>query len=178
MEKLAYGHSIEAFLKAVRPVLDLALTKELQALGIDPSKPLLPVYPVDAMRGALAVGARRLNPTLAPDQAFVALGRRYVDTYAETIVGRALLAAIRLIGPKRTLERLAKQFRTANNYSETKVTHFEPGHSELWCNEVAHPHWYVGLVVGMMETAGATGVQVTLRSHDAAGAFFDVRWKA
>lgn len=176
MEKLAYGHSIEALLKAVRPVLDVALTKELQALGIDPTKQLLPAYSVDVMRNALALGARRLNPTLSTEQAFVALGRRYIDTYAETLVGRALLAAIRLIGPRRTLERLARQFRTANNYSETKVTHLAPGHSELWCNDVAHPHWYVGLVTRMMETAGATGVQVTLRTHDAAGAFFDVRW--
>jgi uncharacterized protein (TIGR02265 family) len=177
VEKLVYSHSIEGFLRAVRPVLDSALTAELLALGIDTTKPLLPAYPVDVLRSALVVGARRLSPGAAEADALVALGRRYVEGYAETMVGRALKTAIRLIGPRRTLDRLAKQFRTANNYSETKVTHHAPGRSELWCNDVTHPNWYVGLVGGTIEVAGAKDVQVTLRSHDAAGAVFDVTWR-
>jgi uncharacterized protein (TIGR02265 family) len=176
MEKLVYSHSIEGFLRAVRPVLDSALTEELRVLGIDTSRPLLPAYPVDVLRNALVVGARRMSPGAADADALVALGRRYVEGYSETMVGRALKTAIRLIGPRRTLDRLAKQFRTANNYSETTVTHHAPGRSELWCNDVTHPNWYIGLISGTIEVAGAKNVKVTLRSHDAAGAVFDVTW--
>ncbi|MDX2015504.1 MAG: DUF2378 family protein [Myxococcaceae bacterium] len=177
MEKLVFSHSIEGYLRAVRPVLDSALTEELQALGVDPTKPLLPAYPVDVLRNALVVGARRLSPGKSDAEALVALGHRYVEGYGETMVGRALKTAIRLIGPRRTLERLAKQFRTANNYSETKVTHHGPGRSELWCNDVTHPSWYVGLVAGTLGVAGGKDVKVSLRSHDAAGAVFDVEWR-
>ncbi len=175
-EKLVFSHSIEGYLRAVRPVLDSALTAQLLTIGIDTSKALLPAYPVDVLRQALVVGARRLNPSVSEGEALIRLGRRYVEGYGETMVGRALKTAIRLIGPKRTLDRLAKQFRTANNYSETKVTHHAPGRSELWCNDVTHPNWYIGLVGGTLEVAGARGVKVTLRSHDAAGAVFDVEW--
>ena len=176
-EKLVFSHSVEAFIRAVRPVLDGTFTEQLKAIGIDTTKPLLPAYPVDVLREALLVGAKRLNPSLPQAAAFVALGRRYVEGFGETLVGRALKTAIRLIGPRRTLDRLAKQFRTANNYSESKVTHAEPGKSLLWCNDVMYPDWYQGLIIGMLEVAGAKNVMVRLSRHDAEGAFFDVEWR-
>lgn len=176
MEKLVFGHSVEAFLRAVRPALNASFADELKRLGIDTAKPLLPAYPVDVLREALLLGAKKLNPSLSDHDALVALGRRYVEGYGETLVGKALRTAIRLIGPKRTLERLAKQFRTANNYSETKVTQQAPGRALLWCNDVSHPAWYEGLIAGTLEVTGATSVTVTLSRHDAEGAFFDVTW--
>ena len=176
-EKLVFSHSVEAFVRAVRPVLDGTFAEQLKAVGVDTTRPLLPAYPVDVLREALLLGAKRLNPSLAQSDAFVALGRRYVDGYGETLVGRALKTAIRLIGPRRTLERLAKQFRTANNYSETKVTHAAPGKSLLWCNDVMYPDWYRVLITGTLEVAGAKNVSVRLSRHDAEGAFFDVEWQ-
>lgn len=176
MEKLVFSHAIEGYLRAVRPVLDASLTDELLALGIDASKPLLPVYPLDVLRQALVVGARRMSPTLSQDDALVALGRRHADSYAETLVGRALKTAIRLIGPARTLDRIARQFRTANNYSESKVKHHAPGKAQLWCNDVSHPPYYSGLIAGMLTIAGGTHVSVKVNRHDAEGAFFDIEW--
>lgn len=175
-EKLVFSHSVEAFVRAVRPVLDGAFVEQLKAVGIDTTKPLLPAYPVDVLREALLLGAKRLNPGLSQKEAFAALGRRYVEGFGETLVGRALKTAIRLIGPRRTLDRLAKQFRTANNYSESKVTHAEQGQSLLWCNDVMYPDWYEGLITGMLEVSGAKNVKVRLSRHDAEGAFFDVEW--
>lgn len=174
-DKLVFSHSVEGYLRAVRPVLDASLTQELQAVGIDPTKPLLPAYPVDALRQALVLGAKRLKPSVSTEESLVNLGHRYVEGYGETLVGRALRTAIRLIGPRRTLDRLARQFRTANNYSESKVTH-EEGRSVLWCNDVTHPYWYIGLIEGMLNTAGAKGVKVSLRKHDDEGAWFDCVW--
>lgn len=176
MEKLVFSHSVEGFLRAVRPVLDGSLKEELLALGIDTTKPLLPAYPVDVLRHALVAGARRLSPSLSQDAALVALGRRFVEGYSETLVGRALKTAIRLVGPARTLDRLARQFRTGNNYSESKVTQHAPGKALLWCNEVSHPSYYVGLVSGALEVAGGKDVKVTLSRLDTDGAFFDIEW--
>ena len=90
MEKLVFSHSVEAFVRAVRPVLDGTFAEQLKTVGIDTTKPLLPAYPVDVLREALLLGAKRLNPTLSQPQAFVALGRRYVDGYGETLVRDAL----------------------------------------------------------------------------------------
>jgi uncharacterized protein (TIGR02265 family) len=177
VERLIFSHSIEAYLRAVAPVLDDAFTGELKALGIDVGKPALPAYPVDVFRAALLAGARKLTPGKAEPEQLYALGLRYVDAYSDTLVGKALKLAIRLIGPRRTLERLARQFRTANNYSETKVTHEAPGRSELWCNDVTHAEWYRGVVTRTVLVAGASEVSTTLRRHDASGAYFLVEWK-
>lgn len=176
VERLIFGHSVEAFGRAVRVVLDEGLTLELAGLGIDLRRPLLPSYPVDTFRAALLAGARKLSPGLPESQQLFNLGTRYADSYGETLVGAALKVGIRLLGPKRTLDRLARQFRTANNYSESRVTSLGPTSAELWCNEVTHPEWYRGLISRMLTVAGATEVSVTLSQQDAAGALFVVRW--
>lgn len=173
-----FSSSIEGFLRTVKPVLDSSLTAELQAIGLDPTKPVLPAYPVEVLRHALVLGARRLSPQLPADQQLTAMGRRYVEGFGDTMVGKALKTGIRLLGPGRTLARLAKQFRTANNYSETKTTTLAPGRVELWCNDVTHPSWYLGLIAGTMEVAGGRDVKVTLTRHDAEGAFFLVEWQS
>ena len=41
--------------------------------------------------------------------------------YEKTLVGSALTAMLRVLGPKRTLERMTRNFRTANNYTEVTV---------------------------------------------------------
>lgn len=40
MEKLSFGHSMEALLAAAKPVLTPSLIAKLQALGLDPTKKL------------------------------------------------------------------------------------------------------------------------------------------
>lgn len=176
VERLAYGHSIEALLAAVQPVLDAGLVAELRDLGIDPKK-VLPSYPAELTRKAVAVCAKRLSPTVSEDEALRALGRRFVERYGESLIGRALVTASKLLGPRRMLDRAATQFRTANNYLETKVMHFAPGRSELWLNEVAHGPWFEGIIAAMLEICGAHGVSVRLAKNDASGAVFSVSWQ-
>lgn len=168
---------MQAMLAAARPVLDASLIAELQAIGLDPQRTLLPAYSVEVARRAVTICAARLNPSMQTEAALEAFGRRFVERYTETLIGRALLVAGKMLGPKRLLERLAKQLRTANNYQETKVTHLEAGHSELWCNEVMHGPWYAGIIAQTLINVGAKDATVTVTRNDEQGAIFDVRWK-
>lgn len=127
MEKLSFGHSMEALLAAAKPALTPTLTAKLQAIGLDPTKKLLPAYPAQVSRDAVLACARALNPHLSEEDALFALGRRFVERYRESIMGSALAAAARMLGPQRMLNRVAVQFGNANNYIQVKMTHVSPG---------------------------------------------------
>lgn len=177
MEKLAFGHSMEAILAAAKPVLDAKLTADLQSVGLDPTKKVLPAYPADLTRKVVLLCARALNPTMAEGDALRAFGKRFIERYGDSLIGKALLAASRLLGPKKMLDRVAAQFRTANNYLETKVTHLRPGAAELWCNDIAHGAWFEGIIVEMLENAGAKDPVVHVTKSDASGTVFAIEWK-
>jgi uncharacterized protein (TIGR02265 family) len=176
VEKLSFGHSMEALLAAAKPALDAALVAELQAIGLDPTKKLLPAYPATVARDAVLRCARKLNPHLTEEAALFALGRRFVERYRESIMGAALAAAARLLGPKRMLNRVAVQFGNANNYIQVKMTHVAPGVSELWASEIQHSAWFAGIITAMVENARAKNVNVTLQRNDASGAVFQILW--
>ena len=46
--------------------------------------------------------------------------------YAEGLVGRALLTVLRLFGPRRTMLRMAENYRTADNVTEVKSPELSP----------------------------------------------------
>jgi uncharacterized protein (TIGR02265 family) len=98
-----------------------------------------------------------------------------VDSYGETLVGKALLTAMKVIGPRRMLERMARNLRTANNYTETKLTSRADVH-ELWCSRVASTSFYCGMLQRGVEVAGGADVLVEATAHDQSGATFVVRW--
>lgn len=177
MEKLAFGHSMEAILSAAKPVLDAQLISALQSVGLDPTKKLLPAYPADLTRKVVLLCALALNPTKPEGEALRAFGRRFIQRYGDSLIGKALLTASRLLGPKKMLDRVASQFRTANNYLETKVTHLAPGSAELWCNDIAHGAWFEGIIVEMLENAGGKEPRALVSKSDASGTVFSISWK-
>jgi uncharacterized protein (TIGR02265 family) len=180
-EKLIFAQTIEGLLRAMGP-LNEQDRSALRATGIDVDKRLLPAYPLAQFIAALDLAGARLAPSASPDERSHQVGRRFMDAYQDTMVGRAMVAATRVIGPWRTLERLANKFRTGNNFSQTKVTRLGPTSAEVWCNQVSHPGWYTGLISRGLELAGAKQVEVKLISNststdaDDAGARFSVTW--
>jgi uncharacterized protein (TIGR02265 family) len=174
-DKLIFAQAVEGLLLALRPI-DQATAERLRGCGIDVEKPLRTAYPLEAFCAALDVAAEAIAPGVDSLAACEQVGRRFMDAYEQTMVGRAMVAVMRVIGPWRTLEPLSRQFRTGNNFSETALTRLGPTEAELWCNEVTRPGWYVGVVGRGLELAGATDVHVTVISHGHDGGRFLVRW--
>ncbi|MBL8912432.1 MAG: DUF2378 family protein [Archangium sp.] len=110
---------MDTLLAAAKPALTPSLIAKLQAIGLDPTKKTLPAYPAQTSRDAVLLCAKALNPQLSEDDALFALGRRFVERYGESIMGSALAAAARMLGPKRMLNRVAVQFGNANNYENS-----------------------------------------------------------
>lgn len=176
-DKLIFAQTFEGLFRATAQHLDAPTVAGLQAAGIDPQAELKPAYPLPVFYDTVRLLGARLFPGQAPDAQNRRLGRQFMDGYALTMVGRAMVGMMRVIGPRRTLERLSRQFRTGNNFSETSVKEVGPGHSELWCNQVTLPGWYEGIVSRGLEFAGAREVHVQMIHHDDRGATFRITWR-
>lgn len=176
-QKLIFAQTFEGLLRSIGAKLTPRLAAGLKERGLDPGAHLLPAYPQAVFLEVLPFVAGELHPGLTPEAGMAEVGRRFMDSYGETMVGRAMMAMQRLIGPRRTLERVTRQFRTANNYSETRLTALGPTEYQLWVNEVRLPGWYLGILSRGLELAGAKEVQVRLKERDAqGGGTFTVKW--
>lgn len=176
-EKLIFSQTFEGLFRAAGDLItDDTIAKRLKELGLDPTRALRPAYPLAAFLQTVALLGERLSPGEPPAEQARKLGRQFIDGYRQTMVGQAMVTVMRVLGPHRTLERLSRQFRTGNNFSETKVTRVDVKGAELWCNQVTVPGWYQGLLERGLELAGAKEVAVSLDRLDDSGATFRITW--
>lgn len=176
-ERLIFSQTFEGLRQALGDRLTPEHHLALQALGVDFTRPFRPAYPKDAFVAVIERLAQDLFPDRGLEAGVCAVGRAFIDGYERTMVGRALLAMLRVLGPRRSLERLSRNFRTANNFSETRLVALGERDFELWCNEVASPGWYFGIITRGLEVAGARDVKVVIvERRDASAATFRIRW--
>jgi uncharacterized protein (TIGR02265 family) len=178
---VVFGNSVEALLRVLQPVLTPALAARFRQLGVDLHHPN-PAYPYELWVEALRLAMATLYPDASHDEATYRLGRAIFETYGSTLLGKALLQLLRVVGPKRGLERMARNLRTTNNYSETRLVEHGAGHFELWVNRAAFPHYFRGLLEAGLEFAGARQVHVRLLRSGAEATppdpsvTFELRW--
>lgn len=146
-EQLWFSHAIEAlFVRGLGARLTPEVKQRIAKHGVVLER-MPPAYPirqvVDACRAILPL----LYPRLSEDEGFRQLGVSFMQGYAETLVGRAMVQMMKLIGPRRTLERMQKNFRTGGNYLETRFKVRSPNSVELWISDCTEmPGFYVGMI--------------------------------
>lgn len=175
-ERLFFAHTVEAnFLRAFPPTA--AARARYAAAGLDLSRPLLPAYPYDVWRRCLAIQREEYFPGLEPEVAGRRQGARYVASYFETMLGRALLALLRLIGPARVLARMSANFRSGNNFSAVSVSFPAERTARLEVNDVfaESPAYVVGMLEEGMRLAG-TAIDVRVVETHGDAAVLEVRW--
>ncbi len=148
-DRLTFSPTVEAlFLKGMGSQLTPALRERLAAAGLDLSRPLLPAYPAGRVAEWIELVLPEVYPGEPRPEALRRLGRRSVDAYTETAVGRALLSMLRLVGLRRVLQRMTSAMRTGGNYLETHCTVHGPADVELWINDVnGMPEYFEGMLV-------------------------------
>lgn len=178
-EKLVFEHAVAAmFQRALGDRITPELRDRLRLAGIDLERPLLPAYRLDTWMTCLALAAEVVFPGMPAEDGLRKLGERMVEAYAETAIGRALFALSRVLGPRRTLDRASQSFRSANNYSETRISEAGPGTYDLWMNEVGpHPTFTAGLIAAGMRHSGARELRVDVQSFDGHACTYRVQWK-
>src|SRR4051794_26244070 len=105
-ERLVFSPSVEALLmRGVGNQMTPGLKAQLRNVGIDLDRPLLPAYPSDTWQTAVGVIAKTLHPHLSMGQAQWKLGESTVYGFEQTVLGKAMVALSKLIGPRRALLR-------------------------------------------------------------------------
>ena len=175
-EMLVYDYTMESLLRVLGQPLTAEHLSGLRALGVDPHQ-LQPAYSVELYTQVLNFIVAELWPGLPREEAGFELGRAFLRAYQQTAMGRAVAAVTRVIGPHRSLERMSRNFRSANNYTETRLHKVGPSTYELWFNYALRTGYFRGLLTEALEKAGAQGLSVTLTSSKPSGeATFRISW--
>ncbi len=177
-QQVVFEQTIEGlFLRALGRRLTPSLIARLRTVGLDLEKKLLPAYSFTTWMMALRVAAEELYPGHSLDDALFKVGELMITGYQETFMGRAVLGMIRVIGPKRTLLRATRAFRSGNNYTEAKVTEIGPTCADVWMNEVGpYPSFTAGIMHSAMVAAGAKSPKVEMSGHDGHACSYRVSW--
>lgn len=166
------------FIHAFPPASHPGLAEALREAGIDVSKPLLPAYEYSVWRKCLELQRELVFPTEPLEVSSRRQGERYVEAYFErTMLGGPLKLLLRALGPRRTLERLALNFRSANTFSQTSMKTTGPNRGIIEVNDIfsRSPAYVVGMLEKGLQLIGASGTVETLR-HEGDAATFSVSW--
>ena len=175
-EKLVFNQTFEAFIRALGSALTEDSKAGFKAIGFDVDARLMPAYPFETWLKTMELGARLLSPNASREQQFYTLGYRIVGSYGETLLGRALVAMMRIIGPRRSLGRMTRNLRTANNFTEVTAEDQPHGGMRVSCSPVVSPEFFRGMFTAAVEASGGSQVEVEVISFEDSRASYSVRW--
>jgi len=162
-EKLVFESTMDSLVRQLGRPLSPAHVLALAGMGVETSRKLEPAYPVETYTAVLDYVASQRWPSLPPDEAHFELGKAFLDVFMEaTLTGRALRVVAKTFGPHRVLERMARNFHGANNYTKTKLKRLGPTSYELWFNYAVRTGYFRGLLTEALELAGAEQLEVRL----------------
>ncbi len=163
-ERLVFSPTVEALLmRGVGNRMTPQLQEQLRGLGIDLGKPLLPAYPSEAWQQAVELVARALHPELPMAEAQWKLGESTVYGFEQTVLGKAMVALSKLIGPRRALLRFPTMSRSSNNYSSMRLRELAFNDFEVTCEPYEGWSEYVqGCIRAVLDVTGANDPKVEL----------------
>jgi uncharacterized protein (TIGR02265 family) len=177
-ERLVFPPIVEGlFVRGLTGRVSPLLKEQLRMEGLDLDRPLLPAYTLETWIRCVALTAKALHPEETEAVAWRMLGERMIDGYRDTMMGRALLGVMKLLGPWRMLWKAQHGFRTSNNYTEVRITERGPNEAEVWLNEPGALRYFKqGVMLAMGRAAGAPATTVEVSRFDADSATYRVIW--
>jgi uncharacterized protein (TIGR02265 family) len=177
-ELLVFEQTLEAlFLRGLQGRMNASCKTRLRQAGLDLDQKLRPAYPFNAWMAFLRIAAEELFPELGVDEGCRQLGKAHIAGYRDTMLGRAVLSLLRVLGPRRALARATQNFRSGNNYTESRLVERGPRSFELWMNEVgAYPGFTAGIIEAGLEVAGATQIHIETTEHDGHACTYRISW--
>lgn len=176
-ERLMFSQVIEGiFIKGLGDKLTPSMKAEIKKAGIDLAK-LQPAYPVEVMEKACKAVVPMLYPGTSEAEAYFQLGVVSMRGYSDTLLGKALMQILKLIGVRRSLLRMHTSMRAGNNFLETSSTVLAENSIELRFSDVhGMPSFYQGIIEEGARMAHADSVRVTTVASDPPGHTFRVEW--
>jgi uncharacterized protein (TIGR02265 family) len=154
------------------------LRERLKQVGLDLDRPLPPAYPLAQWTHCLHIIVEEVYPGMPREEAFRRLAAHHVEGYGQTLVGRALLRLLRLLGPRRTVHRMVQALRASDNYTEVRLTELGPGAWEMWMNSTLDaPGYAEALFVSFLRVSGAEEPQATIVRREEESTTYRLTWK-
>lgn len=166
-ERSVFAPTVEGLVRGVGSALTDATRAELRALGIDLDRPLKPGYPAVMWHRALEIIAREVYPGVSPSEAHFKMGLRTVHGLNDTLLGKAMLAMLRVIGPRRALQRLPVNAKIGTNFVVWSLTELSPNEVELvGAPFMGYAEVMQGAVFALIELAGGPNPRVDITEYD------------
>lgn len=180
-QRFFFTHTVEAmFVKAYPPGDFPGLADTYRALGLDLARPLLPAYEYRVWRACLVAQREAVLPGVEAAEASYRQGERWLEVFFEgTLIGGAMLLALRAIGIRRALDRMSRNFRNANSFGDATFTSTGATTGTLWINDVLSdtPDYIRGILTRGMELVGAGDPRMELLQREGDAATFAVTWR-
>lgn len=178
-ELLIFEQTIEAlFVRALGGRLTPDCKVRLRQAGLDVDQKLKPAYSFKSWMTFIRIAAEELYPGVPMEEGTFKLGEAHIEGFRETMLGRAVLSLLRVLGPRRTLNRATQNFRAGNNYTESRLTEHGPGQFELWMNEVGDfPAFTAGIIHAGLTIAGAKELRVEPADYDGHACTYRISWR-
>ncbi len=178
-ELLVFEQTLEAlFVRALGGRLSPECKARLRQAGLDVDQKLKPAYSFKSWMSFIRIAAEELYPDLPREEGAFKLGEAHIEGFRETMLGRAVLSLLRVLGPRRALSRATQNFRAGNNYTESRLTELAPTQYELWMNEVGDfPSFTAGIIYAGLRVAGAKDIRVESADYDGHACTYRISWK-
>jgi len=177
-ERLVFAPVVEGLIRhGLQGHVSPRLRERLRLVGLDLDRPLLPAYPVPMWANCLRIIAEETFPEVPLEEGFRRLATRHVEGYGHTLFGRAVYRVMRLLGPRRMVQRLPQTLRGTDNYTEAEVVEVGPRAFEMRMNSVVPAPGYVeALFEAMLRVAGAEAPHVEKTRVEAAHTTYRLAW--
>lgn len=179
-DRLEFDASVDGLFRgALGANEDLALAKALRDAGLDLSRKLPPAVPAHDFYRWMKIAASHRFPRMSEAEACAAVGELAVEKgLTSTLLGRALLQAIRVLGVRRSLLRIGRALRNGNNYIVANVVELGPLSIQIELEPVvAPPSYYEGVLRAGTMVLGARDVVVTTSAPVGEKVTYVVEWK-
>ncbi|WP_225412494.1 DUF2378 family protein [Stigmatella hybrida] len=167
-EPVAFDQIMEGLLlHAMKGRLDAEARRRLLGAGVDVDQPLSSAYPLTVLVEAIRICADVLYPDRPRDEAWYLMGRRSLEGFGATAMGKALFGMARVWGPRKLLAHMTRALQTAINYARAHAVDLPNGDVELTAEilpdylalhgqrRLMDPHFLRGIIAQLVEVGGA-----------------------
>jgi uncharacterized protein (TIGR02265 family) len=167
-EPVVFDQMMEGLLvHAMKGRLDGEARRRLLGIGVDVDQPLRSAYPLTVLVEAIRICADVLYPDRPRDEAWYLMGRRTLEGFGGTAMGKALFGMARLWGPRKLLGHMTRALQTAINYARAHAVDLPNGDVELTAEilpeylalhgtrRLMDPHFLRGIIAQLVEVGGA-----------------------
>ncbi len=148
----------------------------LVAAGFDPARPQLE-YPVDVWLNCLDVSAAETYPNERSERAVWLLGRRFIEGYLETIIGKLISASFPFLSAASFVKKVPR-FVSSGIDAPTTLEWKTDRHARL---TILNTRWQSGpLMAGVIEVSleriGVKGAQLTANDPSSPVGWVEISW--